>query len=158
MSTPVGPAEVRLATAADAAAIGSLLHEFNSEFDDPTPGAERLARRIGQLLGEDELAVLLVGPGPDGLAVLRFRLAIWSEGLECYLAELYVAPTRRGAGLGRALLEAAIAFARDRGADHMDLGTGECDTAARALYESCGFDNQGGRPNGAINYFYERPL
>ncbi len=36
-------------------------------------------------------------------------------------------------------MEAAIALARDAGADTMDLGTNETDTAARALYESLGF-------------------
>jgi ribosomal protein S18 acetylase RimI-like enzyme len=102
--------------------------------------------------------VLLAGPGPDGLAVLRFRAAIWTPGLECYLAELYVVPERRGQGLGRALMEAAIELARAQGADHMDLGTGEDDVAARALYESLGFSNREGKPEGPVNYFYEREL
>ncbi len=102
--------------------------------------------------------MLLVGAGPDGLAVLRFRPAIWTQALECYLAELYVAPGRRGQGLGRALLEAAIELARREGADHMDLGTSENDTAARALYESVGFTNREGRADGPVAYYYERDL
>jgi ribosomal protein S18 acetylase RimI-like enzyme len=149
---------VRPGELADADAIGRLLHEFNSEFDEPTPGPDRLAERIGQLLAESEVSVLLAGAGPDGLAVLRFRPSIWSQALECYLAELYVVPDRRGHGLGRALMEAAIELARERGADYMDLGTAEDDVAARALYESLGFDNRGGRPDGPVNYFYEREL
>jgi ribosomal protein S18 acetylase RimI-like enzyme len=148
----------RRAEAADAEAIGRLLHDFNTEFDEPTPGPSRLAERIRRLLAEDELTVLLVGSGPDGLAVLRFRPGIWSQALECYLAELYVVPDRRGHGLGRGLMEAAIELAREKGADYMDLGTAEDDVAARALYESLGFDNRGGRPDGPINYFYEREL
>jgi hypothetical protein len=36
--------------------------------------------------------VLLAGAGPDGLAVLRFRPSLWTDALECSLAELYVAP------------------------------------------------------------------
>jgi ribosomal protein S18 acetylase RimI-like enzyme len=149
---------VRLAGTADATRIGELLHDFNSEFDEPTPGSERLAARMRGLLGESQTAVLLVGAGPDGLAVLRFRPGIWSDALECYLAELYVAPPLRGSGLGRELLEGAIEYARSRGADHMDLGTGEQDVAARALYESLGFSNREGRPDGPVNYFYEREL
>ena len=90
--------------------------------------------------------------------MLRFRLAIWSEAPECYLAELYVAPPSRGRGLGRALMSAAIDHARGRGADYMELGTAEDDVAARALYESLGFDNRGGRPDGPVNFFYEREL
>src|SRR5215211_725422 len=149
---------VRLAEAADAEAIGRLLHDFNSEFDDPTPELPWLADRLRQLMAEGEATVLLVGDGPDGLAVLRFRPSIWSGALECYLAELYVVPDRRGRGLGRALLEAAIETARGEGADHMDLGTSEDDVAARALYESLGFSNREGKPDGPINYYYEREL
>jgi ribosomal protein S18 acetylase RimI-like enzyme len=135
-----------------------MLDEFNREFGEPTPGAERLATRIEELLREGDTAVLLVGGGPDGLAVLRFRPAIWSRALECYLAELYVAPGSRGRGLGRSLMVAAIELARSRGADHMELGTGEQDVAARGLYESLGFSNREGRPDGPLNYYYEREL
>jgi ribosomal protein S18 acetylase RimI-like enzyme len=102
--------------------------------------------------------VLLAGAGPDGVAVLRFRPSLWSAALECYLAELYVAPDRRGRGLGRALMDEAIAHARRAGADSMDLATSEDDLAARALYESVGFSNREERPDGPVMYFYEREL
>ena len=150
--------DVRRAGVTDAESIGRLLHDFNTEFDDITPGPVALAERVRMLLGEGELTVLLGGRGPDGLALLRFRPSIWTNALECYLAELYVVPGRRGQGLGRGLMEAAIGVARAEGADHMDLGTGEDDVAARTLYESLGFDNTGGRPDGPFNYFYERAL
>jgi ribosomal protein S18 acetylase RimI-like enzyme len=149
---------VRVGREADADDVARLLDDFNREYDDPSPGPERLAQRIRRLLGEGDTAVLLVGDGPDGLAVLRFRPSIWSEGLECYLAELYVAPISRGRGLGRALMEEAIAYARGRGADYMDLNTGEDDVAARRLYESLGFSDREGKPDGSVNYYYERDL
>jgi ribosomal protein S18 acetylase RimI-like enzyme len=150
---------VRRAELADAQAVGRLMHDFNTEFDEPTPGPERIAERIRKLLAGGDTAILLAGSGPHGLAILRFRLAITTPGLECYLAELYVVPARRGEGLGRALMNAAIDEARARGADYMDLGTSEDDVAARALYESLGFVNrEGGRPDGPISYYYEREL
>ena len=149
---------VRRATAADAEVIGRLLHDFNTEYDDPTPGPERLSDRMRELLPGGATAVLLGGEGPDGLAVLRFRPAIWDEALECYLAELYVVPGRRGQGLGRALMYAAMDLARAEGANYMDLGTSEADEAARALYESLGFSNREGKPDGPINFYYERQL
>jgi ribosomal protein S18 acetylase RimI-like enzyme len=149
---------IRSADIADAGAIGQLLHDFNSEFREPTPGPGALADRVRQLLDGGDTKVVVGGSGPDGLAVLRFRPAIWSDALECYLAELYVAPERRGQGLGRALMEAAIEAARAEGATYMDLGTSEDDVAARALYESLGFSNREGRPDGPVNFFYEREL
>ena len=151
-------AQIRRAGDDDAEAVGRLLHDFNTEFDEPTPGPDALAARVRKLLAGGDTTILVAGAGPDGLAVLRFREAIWADALECYLAELYVVPDRRGQGLGRALMEAAIETARAEGATHMDLGTGEDDAAARALYESLGFSNREGKPDGPLNFFYEREL
>lgn len=149
---------VRIAQSADAQAIGRLLHDFNTEYGDLTPGPERLAERIAELLTEGDTAVLLAGRGPDGLAVLRFRRSIWTPGLECYLAELYVVPAKRRRGLGRALMLAAIEHARQQGADYMDLNTADTDTAARSLYESLGFISTEGKAGAPQNYYYEREL
>jgi ribosomal protein S18 acetylase RimI-like enzyme len=149
---------IRLASAQDSDSIGRLLDQFNREYDEPTPGPARMASRIRTLLDGGDTSVLLAGNDPVGLAVLRFRPAIWSEALECYLAELYVVPTERGNGIGRALLNAAMSHAVERGAYYMDLGTSEDDVVARALYESAGFSNREGRPDGPINYYYEREL
>jgi ribosomal protein S18 acetylase RimI-like enzyme len=149
---------VRVAGAGDLASIGQLLHDFNTEYDDPTPGPTALAVRLKQLVDGGDTVVLLAGDGPDGLAVLRFRLALWSTGLECYLAELYVPPSLRGRGIGRALMDAALDSARERGADSMDLGTDETDTVARHLYERLGFTNLAGGDHGPVMYVYEREL
>lgn len=146
------------AQTADAAGIARLLHDFNTEFSDPTPGVDVLTPRIAQLLEEGEITVLLGGEGPDGFALFRLRPSLWAEGLEVYLEELYVAPPRRGEGIGRALLEAVMQAAREAGAIRIDLCTGETDKAARALYESCGFTNREGGPGGPVMLYYERDL
>jgi ribosomal protein S18 acetylase RimI-like enzyme len=158
MYGPPVPSTVRRAHDGDADAVGRLLHDFNTEFGDPTPPPDALAERMRALMAGGDTVVLVAGDGPDGLAVLRFREAIWDEALECYLAELYVVPARRGQGLGRALMEAAIETARADGATHMDLGTGEDDVPARGLYESLGFSNREGKPDGQLNMYYEREL
>ncbi len=149
---------VRRAGADDLEAVGRLLDAFNREFGDPTPGPAALSERVGELLDAGDAAVLLAGEGPHGLALLRFRPALWSAGLECYLAELYVVPGERGRGLGRALLDAALDLARARGADTIDLCTAEDDVEARALYASSGFTNREGRPDGPVMLYYERSL
>jgi ribosomal protein S18 acetylase RimI-like enzyme len=149
---------VRRAGVDDAAEVARLLHDFNTEFSDPSPGVEVLADRGRQLLADGEITVLLGGEGPDGVAMIRFRPSIWTGTLDAYLEELYVAPEQRGRGIGRALLEMAMETARKAGASHMDLGTSESDTAARSLYESCGFSNHEGRADGPRELFYERDL
>lgn len=150
--------QVRRGGAADAGEIARLLHDFNVEYDEPTPSVARLTETIARLLADGEITVLLAGAGPDGLALLRFRPALWSEGLEAYLQELYVVPALRGQGIGRALLEASMDTAREAGAAGIDLNTGETDTAARGLYESAGFTNLEGAPDGPAMLFYEREL
>ncbi len=150
--------EVRPATSEDVDAIGRLLHDFNREFDEPAPPPHKLAERVKELVDSGDTHVLLAGHGPHGLAVLRFRPALWSDGLESYLAELYVVPSERGRGLGRALVEAALSAAKERGADTMDISVDEPDLVARRLYESLGFTNRTGGPDGPLMYFYERQL
>jgi GNAT superfamily N-acetyltransferase len=157
MDRPDAP-PVRRATIADARVIAQLLHDFNREFDEPTPPVVELEHRIAHLLQGNDTVVLLVGNNPDGLAVLRLRDAIWSSGRESYLAELYVTPARRGHGLGRALMNAALQEARHRGADTMEIAVDEPDLAARRLYESLGFGNRTGGADGPLMYLYERDL
>ena len=136
---------VRLATAADAVAVGRLLHDFNVEFDDPTPPADALAERIVQLLDAD--ASVLVGGSPARTASPCCASVPRCGPPTSSATSPSCTWCRSGAGqgLGRALLVAAIDHARERGADYMDLGTSETDTVARALYESLGFSNRGTR-------------
>jgi ribosomal protein S18 acetylase RimI-like enzyme len=155
-----GPsAAVRRASISDAPDVARLLYDFNTEFSEPTPDVAVLAERLGRLLTDgDDATVLLVGDGPDGLAQIRFRYSLYSGALDAYLEELYVAPAQRGHGMGRALLEAAMDAARQQGATRMELGTSEDDVAARGLYESAGFSNREGKPDGPVMFFYEREL
>jgi ribosomal protein S18 acetylase RimI-like enzyme len=157
MSTPLEIA-VRRAEVADAREVARLLHDFNTEFSDPTPGVEAIARRARELLATGDMTALLAGQPPHGIAVIRFRPSIWLDSLEAYLEELYVAPEHRGRGVGRALLEETMETARATGAGRIELCTGETDTAARALYEKCGFTNRESVPDGPIMFFYERDL
>jgi ribosomal protein S18 acetylase RimI-like enzyme len=149
---------VRRATTEDAGTVAVLMHDFNTEFDEPIDAPEVLERRYREQLDSGDVTVLLGGEGPDGFAQLRYRGQIYSDAPAAYLEELYVAAPKRGEGLGRALLEAAMEEARERGADHIDLGTAESDTAARGLYESAGFTNREGKPDGPVMLYYERDL
>jgi ribosomal protein S18 acetylase RimI-like enzyme len=151
---------VRRATPGDAEAVARLLHDFQMEFDEPSPGVEALGGRYAELIRNRDMTILLAGEGPDGFAQLRYRPWVYSAGpnAHSYLEELYVIPSLRGQGIGRALLEAAMDAARGEGANHMELGTSENDTAARGLYETMGFTNREGSPDGPVMLFYEREL
>jgi ribosomal protein S18 acetylase RimI-like enzyme len=152
------PIQIRLASAADAATLGRLLFDFNSEFDLPTPDADAIAKRAAPLIESGGITVLFAGGKPEGFAMLRFKPSLYTDGPDAYLEELYVVPEHRGRGIGRSLLEAAMQHAREHDAAHIDLGTSEDDVAARRLYESVGFTNREGRPDGPRMLYYERDL
>jgi ribosomal protein S18 acetylase RimI-like enzyme len=60
---------------------------------------------------------------------------------------VYVTPSRRGEGLGCALVQAAIAFARSlEGISQVQLAVADSARAARALYEQLGFVTWGTEP------------
>jgi ribosomal protein S18 acetylase RimI-like enzyme len=104
------------------------------------------------------MSALLAGDGPDGVIVVRFRPSFWSGTPEGYIEELYVVPELRGKGLGRALLDGALELCRERGAKYVGLGTSTDDIAALGLYESAGFTNREGRPDGPSMLWYELEL
>ena len=59
----------------------------------------------------------------------------------------YVQPPHRGRGIGRELMEAAIAHARTLGVDNVRLSVSDSAPAARRLYERLGFRLWGTQPD-----------
>jgi GNAT superfamily N-acetyltransferase len=148
----------RVAETDDAPAVARMLHDFNVEFGTPTPGADFLTSRIGELLVSGDVAVVVGGEGPLGLAVLRFRPSLWSDGTDAYLEELYVVPDHRGEGVGGAIMAAAMELARERDAVEMHINVDEPDVDARRFYERLGFRNHDPADSSARMFFYERKL
>jgi ribosomal protein S18 acetylase RimI-like enzyme len=149
--------QIREAKVGDAPAIAGLLHDFNTEYEEPTPPVPELTRHVERMLSDGEMTVLLAGDGPDGLALLRFRPSVWTTQQEAYLQELYVVPDLRGRGIGEALMNAVLATCRAHDAAWIELNTGETDVAARALYRKLGFTNEEG-PDDAAMLYYELEL
>ena len=127
--------------------VARLLEQFNREFDEPCSPPEVLAPRLA---GLPDVRALVVGDPAHGLAVMRLRPSMYDDAPECYLAELWVAPDKRGRGDGRALMEAVLALARAAGATHLELNTDPDDRAAHKLYESVGLKRTA--------HYYEREL
>jgi len=59
----------------------------------------------------------------------------WSEHGYCYLEDLFVDPQARGAGVGRALIEAVCAEADRRGLARVYWHTDKSNATARRLYD-----------------------
>lgn len=62
-----------------------------------------------------------------------------------HLVSMWVDPAQRGAGLGRRLVEAVVAWARAEGAAVVNLWVTDQNEPAIALYRSCGFRPTGDR-------------
>ena len=148
----------RLAGPDDAQVVARMLHDFNVEFDTPTPGVEFLVSRCRDLIEAEETTIVLGGDPPLGLGVLFFRPSLWSEGQEVYLAELYVVPDRRDEGIGGAIMATAMDLSRERGATDMQIGVDEPDVDTRRFYERLGFRNHYPDDPSARMFFYEREL
>ena len=130
---------IRLATSADASTIARLLHDFNTEFDTPSPGIEALQARLERLLTDSTMFVALADDPQPGLAVVSLRPNVWFDGPVALLDELYVAPGSRNQGVGTELLNSARREAKLRGAEYMEINVDEPDVDAQRFYERHGF-------------------
>jgi GNAT superfamily N-acetyltransferase len=133
------PWSPRLATADDADEVGRLLHDFNAEFNSPSPGARVLADRLRALLRDDETFAIVAGTPAVALALVTLRPNVWYVGKVALLDEMYVVPHLRGQGIGSAIIENLIANSRARGVDLIEINVDEGDGDAQRFYERHGF-------------------
>lgn len=144
MNRPDGPASHRV-TPFDAEVLAAL-HRLCFP-DDPWD-----ATTFGTLLASPVVFGVLLSlpvPATDGpgtvLEPAGFALARVVAG-EAEILTLGVRPEARRRGLGRRLLDAALAQAARRGADQVFLEVAEDNAEARALYSRAGFTVVGRRP------------
>jgi GNAT superfamily N-acetyltransferase len=149
-------ATVRIAAAADVDVLAGLLHDFNTEYDTPSPGVEVLAARLRDLLDGDA-TIALVADEASGLALITLRPNVWYDGGVALLDELYVRPDLRGNGIGTQLLLRACDVVRERGGRLFEVNVDEGDTGARRFYERHGFTTTPGGQTDRMLY-YEREL
>jgi len=130
---------LRPATTADLDAV--VLIERVS-FSDP-PWSRR---SFASLLDDPRVRFTVAcAPAPGGDAVVGY-VVMWLVADEAELANLAVAPARRREGIGRYLLDSAMAAALGAGAKSLYLEVRESNVAARALYGGRGFLAVGRRP------------
>jgi GNAT superfamily N-acetyltransferase len=70
-----------------------------------------------------------------GIVHYIFHRSCWTIGNYCYLQDLFVAEEARNLGLGRALIAAVEAKAREAGASRLHWLTQETNAVGRALYD-----------------------
>ncbi|WP_435258659.1 GNAT family N-acetyltransferase [Thioclava sp. FR2] len=71
-----------------------------------------------------------------GFAIHHHHCSSWVPGDDVYLEDLFVAPSARGQGAGRALIEDLISLGREKGWHRLYWNTNHDNAAARKLYDS----------------------
>jgi len=148
---------IRLATSHDAADVARLMIGFRDWWSRTEPPDAAFHGGVRRVLADPNSDFLLAGDPPAGMCQLRYRYSIWTESDDCWLEDIFVEEAARGSGMGRELMDAAFARARERGCRRMELDVNEANAAALALYESLGF-SAGSDPPGGRNLLMRRRL
>ena len=132
--------QVRRATLADIEAIAPLFDAYRQFYHQPgdLDGAQAY---LSERLERDESVVFfaLVDGVPAGFTQLYPIFSSTTMQRAWLLNDLFVAPTARRAGVGRALLERAHAFGHETQAKELMLQTAVDNFPAQRLYESLGW-------------------
>lgn len=131
------PVEIRPLRREDREVWEELLDAY-AAFYKTTTTAEGKAAVWNWIFGDEDfwadLAVL------DGKVVGLCQYQLMHRSLSAakvvYLSDLYVRPEVRGGGVGRAMIDHVIGFARDRGFTNVRWLTQEFNYAGRRLYDT----------------------
>jgi len=148
---------VRLATVDDAPRVAQLLHDFNTEFGSPTPGPNAIEARLRTLLASDTTVAFVGGEPVVAIGLVTLRTNVWFSGPVALLDELYVAPDRRGGGIGSAIITALLERARTHGWGLVEVNVDEFDHDARRFYERLGFSNTEAGSDERALYYWQEP-
>ena len=125
---------VRRALVSDADAVFRLLCEFATSYKPVRPAFDS---NYPRLLGNEGTDLLVAEQGGlvVGYILASDSLTLFANGIVIELMELYVDEEHRGRGIGRELVQQAVARARERGAVEVTVPT----RRAGSLYLELGF-------------------
>ena len=147
------PLHIRRAVPADLAAMVRIERaSFSDPWSEDSFATALSLARMHVLVAESELEQG-GDRGGDGAASLLGYVVVLVVGPDAEIADLAVAPEMRRRGIGRALLERALAELADGGVRTLYLEVRESNQAARMLYDAYGFDSIGRRRG-----YYREPI
>jgi len=137
----MGEITVRLARAADLSRVARLFDLYRQFYRQP-PDLPLAEAFISARLANDDSVILVASvaaQAPVGFAQLYPTLCSVSAAPIHVLYDVFVEPSSRRRGVGRALMEAARVHAAGAGAVRLELATARSNASAQALYESLGW-------------------
>ena len=125
------------ATAADADAVVSLVRELGESWGEPSGVDADYVRHYLDFPGR---VVLLAEAAGERVGMLVYSLNpnLFHAADGCLIEDLYVRPSWRGNGVGRALVAHVMAEAPRRGWAEVSVSTGNDNAAALSLYRGQG--------------------
>ena len=98
---------------------------------------DRARAALAVAIEDPEAAVLVAEHRGDlvGLCTAYLDMNSGRYGPRCWVEDLAVSPDHRSQGVGKALLDAAKDWARERGSTHLELDSGDDRLDAHRFYE-----------------------
>lgn len=114
--------------------------------------ARELPSRLSAVESEGSTVVLAVDENdtPLGLAQVAKHSTIHADAPVAYITALVTNEAARGRGVGRALVNAAEAWAREKGCVRLSVTSAEHRSDAHAFYPKCGMPYTGRRFSKAL--------
>ena len=134
---------IRPANPADQESVLELLRIYCDEANTPLSDQHLLAGLV-PLLTENQHGVVLVAEEENiiGYSILTWGWGIESGGMEALVDEMLIHPSRRGQGIGEALLQATLELAKQAGVKVVFLETEKDNPRSRKLYSKVGFEEE----------------
>ena len=139
--------DIRLAAAADVRTLVMLVEQYWRFEAIEGFDAARVATLLERVIADPALGrawLASVDGEPAGYLLAVFVFSLEHQGLTAEIDELFVAPSYRGHGLGRQVLEAGEAAFRAAGCTNVSLQIGRDNAAARAFYRGNGYTDRAG--------------
>jgi len=134
-------AEIRPVTAETLAQVEPLIEAYQRFYEVEDIDAQRNRDFFSRFIGTDRegwlLAAWLDGR-PAGFGCYYRFLSSLEAVPTVLMNDLYVVEDARGAGIGRALIEAGAVLARESGASWLEWNTAPDNHTAQALYDRTG--------------------
>jgi GNAT superfamily N-acetyltransferase len=138
------PAEIQIApvSVAEFERLLALIAAYQRFYEVEEIDEERNRAFFRRFIAPSEDGMLLgaeVGDaGLIGYACLYWHFSSTQAAETVLMNDLFVGDSARGRGVGRALIEASAAVARERGAAHLEWATAPDNVTAQRLYDSTG--------------------
>ncbi|CAN5787526.1 N/A [soil metagenome] len=151
--------QIRIATAKDEHSLVGMVVDFRNHLERQTPTDSQFQESIRLLLASEdaEFIIASIEHRAVGYVLQRYRHSMWAAGQEMTIEDLFVDPAGRKQGTGKALIQFALARAREVGCSFACLDTNEFNIASTKIYTELGFESLSKRWNGR-QIFYRKSI